>query len=136
MYEPAVIEVGTFRRSDEAAMTSWMEFVDPMAVDERDDDRVLDPTAADPVMGDAAEAPMGAGVQQRARALADRIALEVQDHPLRSLAVAGLVGFLIASSMKYRTIPAMLRSGAGIAAAMALREIAERGLSRLDVGAA
>ncbi len=119
-------------------MTSWTELMDPMAVDERDDDRVLDTSAGltDPVMADDIETSTAEGVQHRARALADRIALEVQEHPIRSLAIAGLVGFLIASSMKYRTIPAMLRSGAGIAAAMALREIAERGLSRLDVGAA
>ncbi len=77
-----------------------------------------------------------AGIQQRARALADRLAVEIQEHPIRSVAIAGLVGFVIASSMKHRTLPAMLRSGAAIAAAMALREIAERGLSRLDVGGA
>jgi len=60
----------------------------------------------------------------------------VEEHPLRTLAVAGLVGFLVASSMKHRNLSALLRSGAGIAAAMALREIAARGLSRVDVGVA
>lgn len=75
-------------------------------------------------------------VQRRVRDLTARIALEAEAHPLRTLAVAGLVGFLIASSMKHRNLSALLRSGAGIAATMALREIAARGLSRVDDGAA
>jgi ElaB/YqjD/DUF883 family membrane-anchored ribosome-binding protein len=108
-------------------------------------DQILSPTGSDPADDDAFEAERagsepGEGVlgdvQRRTRDLAGRIAYEVQDHPLRTLAIAGLVGFLIASSMKHRNLSALLRSGAGIAAAMALREIAARGLSRVDVGAA
>jgi hypothetical protein len=122
----------------EAAMTSLTEMIDPMRPDERDNEGVADSFDEAARAADAdIDAPSPAtGMQPGARSLADRVALEVQEHPIRSLAIAGLVGFLIASSMKYRTIPAMLRSGAGIAAAMVLREIAERGLSRLDVGAA
>jgi hypothetical protein len=73
-------------------------------------------------------------MQDRARGVADLITAQMHEHPVRTLAIAGALGFVLASSTKARIIPALVRSGAGLAAAMAFRQLAEKGLSRIDVG--
>ncbi len=68
-------------------------------------------------------------LRDQAQVAMDSLAREVQAHPLRTLAIVGAVGFVLASSIRRGVLPAMLKSGLGIAAAVALRQAAERGLT-------
>lgn len=72
-----------------------------------------------------------ARAQHTARDLADMVSKEVHNHPVRTLAIAGAAGFLLASTTRVRILPALVKSGVGIAAAMALRQAAELGLDSL-----
>lgn len=91
----------------------------------------------DEIPGSAEEFDVGfwvARAQSTAKDLADLITREVQEHPVRTLAIAGAAGFLLASSTRTRILPALLKSGVGIAAAVALRQAAELGLDNLGLG--
>ncbi len=95
-----------------------------------------------PIRDDESFAGLGLGAEPQvdewlemaeatARELADRLGTQVQEHPVRSLALAGAAGFLLASMTRSNMVPAMLKSGVGIAAAVVVRQLAEQGLSRL-----
>lgn len=90
----------------------------------------------DDVAGRAEELDVGfwvARAQSTAKDLAELVTREVQEHPVRTLAIAGAAGFLLASSTRTRILPALLKSGVGIAAAVALRQAAELGLDNLGL---
>jgi len=69
--------------------------------------------------------------QERVRAATETVAVQVQEHPLRSMAIAGALGFVIGTTLRHRALPTILRSALGVAAAMAIRELAERGMSEM-----
>lgn len=91
-------------------------------------------SASDPALAAHTGDGWGDLARRQVRHFVDLLVHEVEEHPVRSMLLASAVGFLIATSMRSRVVPALLRSGAGIAAAMAVREIAERGFGRLEVG--
>jgi hypothetical protein len=68
-------------------------------------------------------------LRDRAQVALDGLTREVQANPVRTLAIVGVVGFILASSLRRGVLPAMLKSGLGVAAAVALRQAAERGLA-------
>jgi hypothetical protein len=63
-----------------------------------------------------------------ARRLADNLTIQVREHPVRTLALAGAAGFLLASVARPRLIPALVRSSVGVAAAMALRKLSQNAM--------
>lgn len=69
------------------------------------------------------------GLRDQARVMLDGLTKQVQEHPLRTLAIVGGIGFVLASSMRRGVLPAMLKSGIGVAAAVAFRQAATRGLA-------
>ncbi len=84
-------------------------------------------SATDVGEGDMASTMQGwaAAAEETVRDLADNIGEQVREHPVRTLAIAGAAGFLLASVARPRILPALIRSGVGVAAAMALRKLAQ-----------
>jgi hypothetical protein len=80
---------------------------------------------------EAASADWRVGLQDWGRGLGESLRAEVRLHPFRSVAVAAGAGFVLAALMRSRAMPALVRTAAGVAAAMVLREIVERGAQPL-----
>src|SRR5688572_31317467 len=66
--------------------------------------------------------------ESKMRQLADTVTVQVREHPMRTLAIAGAAGFLLASVARPQVLPGLVRSGLGVVAAVALRRVAQNAL--------
>lgn len=69
--------------------------------------------------------------REMARGTGERLATQVREHPIGSMVAAGAVGFVLASALRSRSVPGVIRAAVGIAAAALIREVIEYGMAEL-----
>jgi hypothetical protein len=60
------------------------------------------------------------------------LAAQLTEHPVRTVVVVGAVGAALAFGMRTRIVTSLLRRGASIVLAMAVRQMAQAGFDRLN----